>query len=66
MPDITMCTGGDCPEKAGCYRFTATPSPERQAYYVIPPYLDEPYGRPCLHFSGDRFPYIRRKDDDVD
>ena len=26
MADISMCSGGDCPRKDQCYRFTATPS----------------------------------------
>lgn len=26
MPDITMCTGKDCPKKERCYRFKATPN----------------------------------------
>ena len=32
MPDISMCNSNTCPLKDTCYRFTATPSPFRQAY----------------------------------
>jgi hypothetical protein len=32
MPDITMCTGGDCQKKETCYRFTAKPE-QWQAYF---------------------------------
>ena len=38
MPDITMCRGGDCPMQKRCYRFTATPSDFRQAYFAQPPW----------------------------
>jgi len=32
MPDISMCANEECPLKKGCYRYTATPNPYRQAY----------------------------------
>ena len=38
MPDITMCSGKDCPLKESCYRYTAKPSEFRQSYFSIPPY----------------------------
>lgn len=38
MPDISMCTGDDCPIKEKCYRFTAIPSEYRQSYFLLPPY----------------------------
>jgi hypothetical protein len=38
MPDITMCTGGDCPAKETCYRFKATPSEYRQSFFTKPPW----------------------------
>lgn len=41
MPDISMCTGGDCPMKDKCYRFTATPDEHRQAYFQTPPFKKE-------------------------
>lgn len=34
MADITMCNGGNCPNKLTCYRFTATPNPYWQSYFV--------------------------------
>lgn len=37
MPDITLCHGGDCPQKEQCYRFTASPS-MRQSYFAEPPH----------------------------
>lgn len=37
MADITMCLGGDCPQKDNCYRNTATPSPYRQSYFTNKP-----------------------------
>jgi hypothetical protein len=51
MPDITMCDGGDCPNKDSCHRFTATPSAERQAYFTEPPWKE---GEPCRHFDPIR------------
>lgn len=38
MPDITMCTGENCPKqiKEKCYRFMATPS-RRQSFFVTSP-----------------------------
>ena len=36
MPDISMCDGKNCPVRDKCYRFTATPTPMRQAYMTFP------------------------------
>lgn len=53
MPDITCCTGrndhcensddnagvqGICPQRDNCYRYTATPNPYRQSYFVVAPF----------------------------
>lgn len=38
MPDITMCTGGDCPLKLNCYRFMAVPNEFWQSY-MAPKYI---------------------------
>lgn len=38
MPDITMCSGNDCPLKENCYRYKAKPSEFRQSYFIHPPY----------------------------
>ena len=32
MPDITMCSNNECPQKANCYRFMAEASPFWQSY----------------------------------
>ena len=40
MPDISMCDYEGCPAKDSCYRFTATPSEYRQAYFSEPPIKD--------------------------
>jgi len=45
VPDFTMCSGGACPRKMGCYRFTANPGP-MQSFFVDPP------------FDGDRCEYL--------
>jgi len=48
MPDITMCTGGNCPQKKTCWRHIATPSEYRQSYFVIPPFEEE---KGCEYYS---------------
>lgn len=32
MPDISKCENEECPLKEKCYRYTAIPSPDLQAY----------------------------------
>lgn len=32
MPDISMCQRDDCQKRGTCYRYLATPTPDRQAY----------------------------------
>lgn len=36
MPDITMCHGDTCKDRATCYRATATPTPGRQSWFPEP------------------------------
>jgi hypothetical protein len=60
MPDITMCNGrslagGDtpvelCPMRNSCYRYTTSPSSERQSYFVYAPFIKEPDGTSCEYF----------------
>jgi hypothetical protein len=38
MADITMCKGTDCPMKANCHRYTATPNEWRQSYFIEVPW----------------------------
>lgn len=45
MPDITMCTGGDCPLKNSCKRFVSKPDPYWQSYFT-----NVPYGNGCEHY----------------
>ncbi len=40
MPDISKCTGDDCPIKDQCYRYRSISSNQRQSYIAIPPYKD--------------------------
>lgn len=49
MPDITMCGGVGCPFKHKCYRYTATPDPYRQSYFVVSPYKYT--NNTCDHFT---------------
>lgn len=35
MPDISMCTDMNCPVRQNCYRFMATPNPDRQSYVLV-------------------------------
>lgn len=50
MPDITMCEGGDCRWRKSCYRHTATPTPQRQSYFMNPPVKSNGL---CEHFMFD-------------
>jgi hypothetical protein len=52
MPtDICMCTGGDCPQKEHCLRFTGAIY-GRQDFFGTPPYLQHP--NQCEYFLDDR------------
>ena len=37
MPDISMCTNGECPLKQKCFRYTAKPIEHRQSYSMFKP-----------------------------
>ena len=52
MPDITMCTGGDCSKKEDCYRYTANPSPYLQSFFSEVPYNAE--AKECDSFLDNR------------
>ena len=53
MPDITMCNAGKgllvCPRRNECYRYTATPSEYRQAFFTEAPFETEQPER-CDYF----------------
>jgi hypothetical protein len=46
MPDIMLCPGEDCPRKWECYKYTAKPSDDHQAYFEKPPIKEGV----CAHF----------------
>jgi len=48
MPDITMCSGGDCPQRARCFRFMARPNVPLQSYFDAPPF--DSYTQECEHY----------------
>jgi Protein of unknown function (DUF2934) len=51
MPlDITMCPGGDCPQKEHCLRFTGVIL-GKQDFFGTPPYLQNPNA--CPYFMDD-------------
>lgn len=50
MPDITMCSGENCPKKNECHRYTAVPGGYMQSYFVTPPVDDE---GECEYFMGN-------------
>lgn len=60
MPDITMCSGIDCPFKDNCYRHTATPS-DYQSYFLDPPIKD---GK-CDHYWGENAEFIWNQLNDI-
>jgi len=41
MPDITKCSGHNCPLKETCWRFTSPASDYYQSYFMSPPYDKE-------------------------
>lgn len=47
MPDITMCTGDDCPMKDTCYRFTANANEFMQSYFMNAPIKED---KTCDHY----------------
>lgn len=57
MPDISMCTGDDCPSKDICYRHRAVPNELWQLWFTNPPWADPDNrivigGDPvCIYFS---------------
>lgn len=52
MPaDIAMCSGGDCPQKEHCLRFTGAIY-GRQDFFGTPPYLRNVGA--CAYFMDDR------------
>jgi len=50
MPDITMCSGKDCPLKDSCYRYVAPADAYRQSFFVVAPFIDEPDGTSCEYY----------------
>jgi hypothetical protein len=51
--DITMCTGGECPFKTMCHRYTIIPNELRQSYFVEPPFIIVKSKPSCTFFWGD-------------
>ena len=51
MPDISMCSGDNCPIRKKCYRHNAKPSEFRQSYFVDAPY--DPEKKTCDYFWND-------------
>jgi hypothetical protein len=56
LPDISMCLGKsadgkqNCPKREKCYRYTAVPTPEWQAYFTEMPYKD----KKCEYFWSNK------------
>lgn len=43
MPDITMCSGDDCPLKEDCFRYYAKPD-KHQSYFMGTPFYENKCG----------------------
>lgn len=58
MPDISMCSNGNCPLRTLCYRYRAVPSPQGQSYTWFGPKYIGPGKVDCEWFAiiapGDR------------
>lgn len=52
MPDITMCSGMDCPLKDKCFRYSAKPH-DYQSYFRKPPFEIIHNRFTCNYFWGD-------------
>lgn len=54
-PDISMCSGQECPKKDTCFRYLAKPSEFRQSYFMGPPVKED---GTCNHYwkieGGDK------------
>lgn len=50
MPDITMCSGGNCPMKETCYRYKAKPSEFWQSYFTEIPFKMVEGKIECTHY----------------
>jgi len=46
-PDITMCSGQECPKKDTCFRYLAKPSEYRQSYFFDTPIKED---GTCEHY----------------
>lgn len=65
VPDVCMCKGQSCLRKESCYRFTATPNPYWQSYFMVPPV--DVNTQECSHFwdtTGEA--WIDEDEDEVD
>lgn len=58
MPDITMCSGEDCPLKATCYRYKAKPSDYCQSYFTESPY-DAKENKCNYYWESDKKPITK-------
>lgn len=56
MPDISMCSGIDCPLKETCYRYTAQPNPLWQSWVTDVHYDHE------KQTCGWHYPLIEKKE----
>lgn len=67
MPDISMCSGKDCPMKQNCYRFTAKAS-DYQSFFMNPPIKED--GTCDYFWLNDGYPdervfHIKLEDDAI-
>ena len=67
MPDISMCSGKDCPMKQNCYRFTAKAS-DYQSFFMNPPIKED--GTCDRYWLNDGYPaegvfHFKLKDDAI-
>lgn len=60
MPDITKCSGDECPKKQSCYRYTAKAS-DYQSFFMTPPIKDGE----CDHYWGEQSQSIMNQLNDI-
>jgi hypothetical protein len=62
MPDITMCSGGNCGLRETCYRFKAQAAPMQSWFDVPPAVFDPDDGWVCEYHSEAQEPVVEDED----
>jgi len=61
MPDISKCTGTNCPLKEKCYRYTSQSNEYRQSYLMDIPFTIKQGMVVCDHFMNIPIPLSKEE-----